>query len=364
MQGVQGFTFQSHASRVLFGRGVLSQLRDEVQRFDARRVLVLCTPEQRESAEVVVRHLGDAAVGVFDRAVMHVPIEVAEEGREVAKKLRADVVVAFGGGSTIGLGKAIALVSDLPVMAIPTTYAGSEMTPIFGITEQGLKRTGRDLKVLPRTVLYDPELTLTLPVGLSVTSGINAIAHAAEGLYSRDANPVMSLMAEEGIRALASGLPQIRTTPDDFAARSLALYGAWLCGSVLGNVGMSLHHKLCHTLGGSFNLPHAETHTVVLAHVLAFNANAAPEAMRRIERAMGVDNAAVGVYRLAIDNGAPRSLRELGMKEEDVERAVRIAGDLPYWNPRTVDAAGLRSLLRNAYEGTPPKAPLRATPAA
>lgn len=363
MQGVPGFTYQSHASRVLFGRGILSQLREEIQSLGARRVLVLCTPEQREAAQAVVRHLGDAAVGVFDRAVMHVPIEIAEQARDVAKQQRADAVVAFGGGSTIGLGKAIALVSDLPVVAIPTTYAGSEMTPIYGITEQGIKRTGRDLKVLPRTVFYDPELTLSLPVSLSVTSALNAIAHAAEGLYSRDANPVMSLMAEEGIRALASGIPQIRTTPDDFAARSLALYGAWLCGAVLGNVGMSLHHKLCHTLGGSFNLPHAETHTVVLPHVLAFNANAAPGAMRRIERAMGVDNAATGVYRLAVDNGAPRSLKDLGMKEEDVERAVRIAGDHPYWNPRTVDAAGLRSLLRNAYEGTPPEAPAKVTTA-
>jgi len=284
---MRDFVYTSQPQRVVFGAGSLRHLAREIDALGARRALVLCTPEQRGQAERVADMLGAHAAGVFDRAVMHVPIETAREAREVANRLGADCAVAIGGGSTTGLGKAIALDSGLPILAIPTTYAGSEMTPIYGITEAGLKKTGKDLRVLPRSVIYDPELSLSLPVALSVTSGINAIAHAAEGLYAQDSNPVMDLMAEEGIAALARALPAIRRRSDDIEARGDALYGAWLCGSVLGSVGMALHHKLCHTLGGSFNLPHAEVHTVVLPHAIAFNAPAAPEAMRRIV----IDNA-------------------------------------------------------------------------
>jgi alcohol dehydrogenase class IV len=272
----------------------------------------------------------------------------------VARRLGADCAVAVGGGSTTGLGKAIALDSGLPILAIPTTYAGSEMTPIYGITEAGLKKTGKDARVLPRTVIYDPELTLTLPVGLSVTSGINAIAHAAEGLYAVDGNPVMELMAEEGIRALGRALPGIRAVARNMDARSDALYGAWLCGIVLGNVGMALHHKLCHTLGGSFNLPHAETHTIVLPHALAYNAAAAPEAMRRIARALAGKSAAQAVFDLARDNGAPVALRELGMQEADLDRACDIALQNQYPNPRPLERAAIRQLLQDAYEGQRP----------
>lgn len=246
---------------------------------------------------------------------MHVPVELITEVRTVVASLEADGLIAVGGGSAIGLAKGLALETGLPILAVPTTYAGSEMTPIFGLTESGLKRTGTDLRVLPKTVVYDPDLTLTLPVGMSVTSGINAIAHAAEGLYSRDANPLTSLMAEEGIAALARSLPKIVAQPNDSSARADALYGAWLCGAVLGSVGMALHHKLCHTLGGSFNLPHAPTHTIVLPHALAYNAGTVPDAMKRIARALGHDSAAQGLYELARANGAPVALREIGMRE-------------------------------------------------
>src|SRR5439155_3593120 len=293
------FIHTSQAQRVVFGDGALARLAQEIDVIGATRALVLSTPQQRSDAERIADMLGSRAAGVFDGAVMHVPIETAREAREVAHRLGADCAVAIGGGSTTGLGKAIALDSGLPILAIPTTYAGSEMTPIYGITEAGLKKTGKDARVLPRTVIYDPELTLTLPVGLSVTSGINAIAHAAEGLYAVDGNPVMDLMAEEGIRALGRALPGTRANPADMDARSDALYGAWLCGIVLGNVGLALHHKLCHTLGGSFNLPHAETHTVVLPHALAYNAKAAPEAMRRTARALEAKSGPQAVFDLA-----------------------------------------------------------------
>jgi maleylacetate reductase len=353
---MRSFTYNGQPGRVVFGPGALSQLGREIEAMGARRALVLSTPEQRASAEKVAGMLGARAAGIFDRAVMHVPIETAREARDVARQLDADCAVAVGGGSTTGLGKAIALDSGLPILAIPTTYAGSEMTPIYGITEGGMKKTGKDARVLPRTVIYDPELTLTLPVALSVTSGINAIAHAAEGLYAVDGNPVMDLMAEEGIRALGRALPAIRADAQDMEARGDALYGAWLCGIVLGNVGMALHHKLCHTLGGSFNLPHAETHTIVLPHALAYNAKAAPEAMRRTARALQARSAPQAVFDLARANGAPVALRDIGMQAADLDRACEIALQNQYPNPRPLERAALRQLLEDAWLGRRPSA--------
>lgn len=348
------FVYNGQPGRVVFGAGSLTQLGAEITALGAHRALVLCTPEQRASGERVADLLGDRAVAIFDRAAMHVPLETAREAREVARQLGADCAVAIGGGSTTGLGKAIALDSGLPILAIPTTYAGSEMTPIFGITEGGLKKTGKDARVLPRTVIYDPELTLSLPVALSVTSGLNAIAHAAEGLYATDSNPVMDLMAAEGISALGRALPVIRSNPADLQARGDALYGAWLCGIVLGNVGMALHHKLCHTLGGSFNLPHAETHTVVLPHALAYNAAAVPQAMQRVAQALNAANGPQAVYDLALHNGAPTALRELGMKPDDLDRACEIAMANQYPNPRPLERAAIRQLLQDAWEGVRP----------
>lgn len=353
---MKNFVYTAQPARVVFGAGSLSQLAREIDALGATKALVLSTPEQRASAERVAGLLGSRAAGVFDRAVMHVPIETAREAREVAKKLGADCAVAIGGGSTTGLGKAIALDSGLPILAIPTTYAGSEMTPIYGITEAGLKKTGRDLRVLPRTVIYDPELTLSLPASLSVTSGINAIAHAAEGLYAVDRNPIMDLMAEEGIAALGRALPAIVKNASDIDARADALYGAWLCGTVLGHVGMALHHKLCHTLGGSFNLPHAETHTIVLPHALAYNSQAAPQAMMRIQRALGGNSAAQAVYDLAKSNGAPVALRDIGMKAADLDKACDIALQNQYPNPRPLERVAIRQLFQDAFDGVRPAA--------
>jgi maleylacetate reductase len=350
------FTYTTQASRVVFGAGSMKLIQQEVETLGARRALVLCTPEQKAQAEVVSALLGPSSAGVFDGAQMHVPIENARRAREHAKSVDADCAVAIGGGSTIGLGKAIALESSLPIIAIPTTYAGSEMTPIYGITENGLKKTGRDAKVIPKTVLYDPELTMGLPVRLSIVSGLNAIAHAAEGLYAKDGNPVMSLMAEEGIRSLANGLRGVKKNGKDKTARSECLYGAWLCGMVLGNVGMALHHKLCHTLGGTFNLPHAETHAIVLPHALAYNSPVADEAMERIARALNVASAADGLYQLNEELGVPRGLREIGLRETDLDYACEVALSNPYWNPRPIDEKPLRALLQRAWEGARPSA--------
>ncbi len=351
---VTPFAFSTQLPRVVFGAGSIQYLQREIELLGSTRAIVLCTPEQRGSADLVAAVLGDRCAGVFDGAVMHVPMEVAREAQAFARKVGADCMVAIGGGSTTGLGKAIALESALPILAIPTTYAGSEMTSIYGITENGLKKTGKDPRVLPKTVIYDPELTLTLPAGLSVTSGMNAIAHAAEGLYAQDANPIMSLIAEEAIRSMAQGLRRVHIDPFDIDARSDCLYGAWLCGIVLGSVGIALHHKLCHTLGGSYNLPHAETHTVVLPHAIAYNTPAAPDMVGRIARALGADNAARGLYDLAKSLGAPTSLRDIGMPDGQLDRCAEIATQNAYWNPRPIEQAEIRQLLEAAYYGNPP----------
>ena len=348
------FVYIGRPARVIFGAGSLRHLQREIEALGARKALVLSTPEQRAAATKVAGLLGARAVGIFDRAIMHVPIETARDARETARSLGADCAVAIGGGSTIGLGKAIALDSGLPILAIPTTYAGSEMTPIYGLTEKGLKKTGRDERVLPRTVIYDPDLTMSLPAVMSVTSGINAIAHAAEGLYSVTTNPILDLMAVEGIAALGRSLPLIAAGERLEEARSEALYGAWLCGTVLAGVDMALHHKLCHTLGGTFNLPHAETHTVVLPHALAYNAAAAPAALHRIARALGKDNAAHALYDLAKDSGAPVGLKALGLELADLEKACDLAMQNRYPNPRALEREPLMRLLVNAFEGNRP----------
>ncbi len=278
------FVYQALPMRVTFGAGRSAHLAEELDALGVRRVLVLSTPGHAQFATDLAAPLGDRVAGVFAGARMHVPVEVVAEAAEAAAGTDADAYLAIGGGSTIGLGKALALRTAFPVVAVPTTYSGSEMTPTWGLTENGVKRTGRDAAVLPRSVVYDPELTLTLPVGLSVTSGLNSLAHAVEALYAPDASPMTSLMAREGAAAILDALPRLTAAPDDIAARSRALYGAWLCGAVLGATSMSLHHKLCHVLGGSLDLPHSPAHAVVLPHALAYNAPWAPTARSALAR--------------------------------------------------------------------------------
>jgi len=351
---MEPFVYISAPVRVVFGSGSLGRVVDEVKALGCQRALVLSTPQQVQAAHDLRDRLGPLSIGVFGEAVMHTPVDVTERAMQVVLQTGADCTIALGGGSTIGLGKAIALRTDLPQIVMPTTYAGSEATPILGETKDGLKTTQRSPRILPEIIIYDVDLTLTLPAGLSATSGMNAIAHAVEGLYTQESNPITSLMAEEGIRALGGALPRIVNDPRDRAARSDALYGAWLCGSVLGSVGMALHHKLCHILGGTFDLPHAETHTMVLPHAAAYNAQTAPEAMARVARALGVSNAPRGLFDLAKSLGAPVALRDLGMLEADLDRAAELAVANPYWNPRPIERAAVRALLDDAFHGRPP----------
>ena len=347
------FVHDALPMRVVFGPGRLAELGDEVERLGLRRVLVLGTPEQEPTLRATADGLGGRAAGVFAQARQHVPAAIAAAAADRARELGADGCVAVGGGSSVGLGKAVALRHGLPVVAVPTTYAGSEMTPIWGLTEDGEKRTGRDRAVLPRTVVYDPELTLSLPAGLSVTSGLNAVAHAVEGLWAPDGTPVTALMAEEGVRSLLAALPTIVERPGDLDARSGALQGAWLCGAVLGATTMSLHHKLCHVLGGSFDLPHAETHAVVLPHVVAHNAPSAPVALAALGRALGVEpsSAAAALADRARDLGAPTSLAALGMPRDGLPRVVDAVLAQPYANPAPVTRESLTALLEGCFAG-------------
>jgi maleylacetate reductase len=352
---IANFTYTGLPARVVFGSGTIASVPDELRALACKKALVLSTPEQRDAARDLAVRLGDLCVGTFTQAAMHTPVDVTERAMNIVRDTGTDCTVALGGGSTTGLGKAIALRTDLPQVVVPTTYAGSEATPIIGETQDGRKITQRTTKVLPEVIVYDIDLTLTLPPALSATSGMNAIAHAIEALYTQDANPIVSLMAERGIASLAQALPPIMKNPSDRAARADALFGAWLCGVCLGAVGMALHHKLCHTLGGSFNLPHAETHTVVLPHSIAYNAQAVPDAMARAARALGAANAPQGLFDLAKSLGAPTSLREIGMSESSLDRAAELATTLPYWNPRPLERAAIRALLDDAYYGRRPK---------
>jgi alcohol dehydrogenase class IV len=351
---MRDFIYTALPTRVVFGAGSVKQLPAEVERLGAKRVLLLCTPGRAAMLSSAAQGLPVA--GVFDKAVMHTPAALVEEARALAKSLKADCCVALGGGSTIGFGKAIALTSGLPIVAVPTTYSGSEMTTIWGVSEGGTKKTGRDPKVLPKAVIYDPELTLDLPPAVSAASGMNAMAHCVEALYAHDGNPIISLMAEEGIRALAAALPKIILNSKDLQSRSDALYGAWLAGCTISTTSVALHHKLCHVLGG-FGLPHAETHSIVLPHAVRYNADAAREAMRKLTAAMGVSDPAAGIYDLEKRLGLPLKLADIGMQEADLERAARIAAEAPYPNPRKVEFEPVLRLLRDAFEGRRPARP-------
>ena len=355
---MRSFVHTASPSRVVFGAGTLPQVRDEAERLGGSRVLLLSdgSPVLRKDTERLREVLGDLVAAEFDGAAMHTPVEVTEQALDLLRDQRVDCLVAIGGGSTTGLAKALAVRTDLPQIIVPTTYAGSEVTPVLGETVDGRKVTRSSSAILPETVVYDVELTLGLPFAISVTSGINALAHAVEALYSPDADPVTDAMALEAVAAIGRALPALHDSPSDMAARAQLLQAAWLSGSCLGAVGMGLHHKLCHTLGGTFGLPHAETHTVILPHAMAYNAPAAPEAMERIARALGVPDAPTGVFDLIRGVGGPTSLRDLGMAEADLDRAAELATAQPYPNPRELTRVGLADLLRDAWHGHRPQA--------
>ncbi|MEO5852049.1 MAG: maleylacetate reductase [Nocardioides sp.] len=350
------FVHQTLSQRVVFGAGrARTDLADEVGRLGGTRVLLVAS--DRESGLAVDLVARVEVVHRFSDVRPHVPVEVASAARAAAVDSGADLVLSIGGGSTTGTAKAVALTTGLPVVAVPTTYAGSEATPMWGMTEGRRKTTGTDVRVLPRTLVYDPELSVGLPVALAVASGLNAMAHCVDSLWAPRANPILSAMATEGIRALAPALRGIVRDATDLEARGGCLYAAYLSASTFAGAGSGLHHKICHVLGGTLDLPHAQTHAVVLPHVLALNAPYAPEAAARVAGALGGSDAVVALLGLYDDLGAPRALRDLAMAEDDIDEVVdQVVAAAPPDNPAPVTAAAVRALLQRAWSGAVPAA--------
>jgi len=334
--GLVHFTYDALPARIVFGPGsARTGLADEVERLGAERLLLIAS----DRVSALVDPVRDRVAATFTAVREHVPVATAEAAR--AAGAGCDAVLCIGGGSTIGAAKAVALTARIPILAVPTTYSGSEVTAIWGLSDDGRKTTGFDLAVLPRTVVYDPELTASLPRELAVASGLNAMAHGVEALWAPGRNPVSSVLAEEGIGALAAGLA--RGDPSDL------LRGAWLTASAFAVTGSGLHHKLCHVLGG-MGMPHARTHAVVLPHVLAYNAPGAPEAAARVARALGVDDPVAGLQALARELGVPRGLRDLGFPESGIAEAAALTMPMvPADNPVPVGGGAMEQLVRRAW---------------
>ena len=348
------FVYSSQASRVRFGVGARNELSAELDALGWQRVMVIATSREAALAREIA--IDDRVVVHFDDAQVHVPHAVVEQATKLAKSYQVDATVSVGGGSTVGLSKMLSLNLGLPSLAVPTTYAGSEMTSIWGTTHGDEKTTGKDPRVKPTAIIYDPELTLTLPMSITGPSAMNAMAHAIEALWAIDASPVSDLMAVEGIRALGAALPVLAKNDQDLEARSGALYGAWLCGTVLGQCSMALHHKLCHVLGGTFNLPHADVHALVLPYALAYNAPGIPAAIQKIAGALGCEPSQTADYLkdLAIQLGAPASLDAMGVRADQLGRAVELASKNPYANPVAITADGIQALIAQIHQGTRP----------
>lgn len=347
-----GFAAGAAPVSVRFGAGARHDLSPELTALGITRALILTTPQQRAAGEALSASLGARAAGCYHSAAMHTPVEVTEAALHSLTASGADGLVAIGGGSTIGLAKALALRTDLPQIVLPSTYAGSEATPVLGQTENGEKTTLTSPKVQPEAIVYDPELVATLPLPMTVTSALNAMAHAIEALYAPDANPLSSALAMEGVRVFHSALPALMKAPEDLALREATQFGAWLCGTVLAQVGMSLHHKLCHVLGGTLGLPHAQTHAILLPHAMAYNEAASP-ALAPLAALFDSTTAAAGIQAFSRALGAPQSLAALGVNEADLDRLAALACAKPYPNPRPLTRQGIRTLLQNALTGAP-----------
>jgi alcohol dehydrogenase class IV len=336
----------------MFGAGkAAGNLAAEVTRLGARKVMMISTGQQAAVAAHVARKISVALD--YDDVAPHVPIENAEKARAAAQEHGIDLLVCVGGGSTTGLAKAIALTTGLPIIAVPTTYAGSEATNVWGLTEAARKTTGIDDRVLPATVIYDAELTLSLPADLSAASGLNALAHCVDSMWGPRVDPINQALAAEGIRALSQGLPLVKQDPSGLEGREQALYGAYLAAVAFASAGSGMHHKICHVLGGTWNMPHAQTHATVLPYVLAFNAPDAPDAAARMAAAFATDNAVEGLNRLRETLDAPKALRDYGFAADNIPEAVDIILPvIPASNPRQPTKQNLTELLRAATAGT------------
>ena len=350
------FVYDALGGRVVFGAGTVLEVPAELDALRAQRVMIIASGSSIHQADFLSNQLGDRLAARIDQVNPHVPIEDVERARNLVVASASQAVVTIGGGSAIGLGKNIAVRAPIQHLAIPTTYSGSEMTAIHGVTVDGVKRIGRDHRAKPQVVVYDPDLSRALPMRLTAGSTMNASAHCIEALYAEQRNPVTSLIAMEGLRALRSGLERVVADRIDLVGRTSLLYGAFLGGAALGGVGMAIHHKICHVLGGTYGLSHGDANAVILPHVVAANARSEPEVMAGIAEALGVADPAGGLYDMGVGAGAPSSLSDLGLYEHDLERAAGLVLENPGYNPRPVERGWIRQLLGDAFLGRKPMA--------
>ncbi len=355
------FTYDQFPARIVFGAGRLAEVGAEVERLGCQRVMLISDGQAAAIAAAVTEQLWSHLALAWDEVAQHVPVELAERARAAATAADIDGVVCVGGGSSTGLAKALALSHGMPIVAVPTTYAGSEQTAIYGLTGGRHKQTGKNPVVLPKTVIYDPELTVGLPPQVTGPSAFNALAHSVEALYAPGHNPITSALALEGVRAIHQSLPTVMASPGDVDARGTLLYGAYLSGVALGTTSTGLHHKLCHVLGGRFNLVHADAHSVILPHAIAFNAPALPVEMARLADALGVPGGdpAAALWDLAVASKVPTRLADLAghdglLKRDDLPGAAHEAANEITVNPRPVNEADLLGILERAYEGARP----------
>jgi maleylacetate reductase len=350
------FTHDVAPGRVVLGAGTAADLPREIKRLGGTRVLVIATPGRADQADSATACLGAARVGLHAKAQLYVPVETVVEGCDEARRLNADCLVTVGGGSAIGLGKGVALELGVPLLCVVTTYSGSEMTDACGMLDGGRKVMHQSPNMRPRTVIYDPELTLGLPPSISGPSGMNAMAHCVSAICSINPTPMKTLIALEGIRAMSDALPRIAKDPSDIDARGDALYGAWNCGIAAGLGARGIHHKFAHVVGGSFGLGHAETHTIMLPYSAGYNASTVPDAMTTIAKALGrSDNDAPGaLFDLARSVGAPASLKEIGMPESGLDKAAAEMMENQYANAAPYDQTRIRAVLDDAFAGRRP----------
>ena len=355
------FTYDQLPARIVFGAGRLAEVGAEVERLGGQRVMLISDWAATAPAAAVTAQLGSRLALAWEEVAQHVPVELAERARAAATEANIDCVVCIGGGSSTGLAKALALSNAVPILAVPTTYAGSEQTAIYGLTGGRHKQTGKNPIVQPKTVVYDPELTVGLPPQVTGPSAFNALAHSVESLYAPGHNPITSVLALEGVRAIHDSLPTVMASPGDVDARGTLLYGAYLSGVALGTTAAGLHHKLCHVLGGRFNLVHADAHSVILPHAIAFNAPALSDEMGRLAAALGAPggNPASALWDLAVASNVPTRLADLNghdglLKRDDLAGAARAAAEEITVNPRPVTEADLLGILERAYEGERP----------
>ena len=347
------FSYQSDPIRIVFGAGSVAALRAEADFHKISRLIVLCSPSRTDMARRATASVADRCIGLCDASAPNMPREAFDRVIAEIERHKVDGFVVIGGGSPIGLAKAAAVATRLPYIAIVTTYSGSEMAPRWRIGIADKQVSGDDRAALPATAIYDPELALDLPVRMTAASGMNAVAHAVESLYGPDTNPVVQTMAEEAVRRIGSSLPRVVESPRDLAARTDLAYGAWLAANFRSEVG--LEHAIAQRVRQWFNLDHAHTHAVATPYAIGFNAAAAPDAMTRIKRALGVPDAARGLYDLNVRIGLPTGLKGLGLREDDIAKAVEVVSKIKIDHPRPVGRADLAEVIRQAYFGEPPQ---------